>query len=203
MARLQPSVNRRDLPMSVSSEDFQRLIHQRYSGRVYDGDRDVPSACFEAMIEAARWTPSCYGEEPWRFLIARKKEEPECYGAILETLVAQNHEWAQEAPALIVVAANTRFRLNQKVNDWAGYDTGAAAYAMILQAITLGLVVHPMGGFREEALKEALGIENDDAIYAVMSVGYPKEPGVPQDRKRQPVSRRFFFGAWQKDEEEN
>ncbi len=45
------------------------LIARRWSGRAFDPAQPVPRGQLIALLEAARWAPSCFGEQPWRYIV--------------------------------------------------------------------------------------------------------------------------------------
>lgn len=179
-----------------------QVIEGRHSGRAYDPIKPVTNEQIHTLVEAARWTPSCYGEEPWRFIICQKSAASEnisAYDGVLNALAEGNQKWASKAPVLIVAVANTTFTCNyQGPNRWGAYDTGAAAQTMMLVAHAQGLMLHPMGGFDANAIATFFKIPPTFQIMAVMALGYELSslPATPP-RSRQPLETRFFFNAWQ------
>jgi len=116
-----------------------------------------------ALFEAARWSPSCFNEQPWRFVIARSRETREKFHSILND---SNRLWAEKAPLLIVVACKKHFDHNQKGNRWCEFDAGAAWMALALQAHSLGLASHAMGGVDVNKAHQICNI--DPELYSVI-----------------------------------
>lgn len=172
------------------------LFQKRHSGREYNGDRDLPDDVLMQMVEAARWAPSCYGEEPWRFLMVRQRVSPKLHADVLGTLAEPNRVWAANAPVLVIVMAKRQWTRNQEDNFWATYDTGAAAENMMLQGTALNVLVHPMGGFSLDAIRGLFGISDQYHIMAVMALGYEKDNPQLVERKRSPAESRFFWESW-------
>ncbi|MHC4837778.1 MAG: nitroreductase family protein [Planctomycetota bacterium] len=146
------------------------IFLDRWSPRSY-ADRPVSAEDLASVFEAARWSPSCYNDQPWLFAYA---QAPEDHARAAALLVEGNRVWAEKAPVIGVVFARRRFGATGKDNAWAGFDTGAAAYAMSLQASRLGLGTHLMGGFDAEASYEVFGVSKDD--YQAMAgfvIGHP------------------------------
>jgi nitroreductase len=124
---------------------------------------------------------------------------------IYETLVGFNKTWAHRAPVLMVGAAATRFSKNGAENRFALYDLGAASSYLTLEAAALGLTTHQMGGFDQEAARQALGIPAEYAVGAVIALGYQGEPAVLGDvtmierettaRTRKPLGE-IVFSEW-------
>lgn len=181
------------------------LLARRSSPRAFDRERVVERAQIAALIEAARWAPSCFNDQPWRFVVANRTEDRTAWQAMVDCLTGANPRWALNAPLLIAVVAAPRFGHNDKPNRWAHYDCGAAALSMALQAEALGLVAHQMGGFDRDRLARALAIPADHTAMAVIAVGYRAPAAVlPDDlaaresapRTRKPPQENFFAGRW-------
>ncbi len=134
------------------------LFVQRWSPRAFAAD-PIPADQLDALFEAARWSPSCFNAQPWRFVYAQEGPARE---RILGLLAEANRGWAQAAPVVGVLFARRRFAHNDQPNRWAGFDAGAAALALSLQAQELGLSVHLMGGFDAEGAGEALELPAAD-----------------------------------------
>lgn len=177
-------------------------IHQRWSPRAFD-DRDVGPADLARLFEAARWAPSAYNEQPWRFLVARRGSST--HGRIVSALIPFNQLWASNAPLLILSVAKSRFSHDNSVNDYALYDLGAATALLVVQAAEFGLVAHQMGAFDHAAVRETLGIPAEYLIGAVIALGYLGEPSRLPDEKliaqettprtRKPLDA-FVFSTW-------
>jgi len=54
---------------AISPVDLKDVIACRWSGRAFDPERRVDRHTLVALLEAARWTPSCFGDEPWRYIV--------------------------------------------------------------------------------------------------------------------------------------
>jgi nitroreductase len=125
-----------------------------------------------SLLEAARWAPSASNHQPWRFVWARRGEA--AFAAIRDTLTGNNPVWAGKAGALFVVASKDTVtnREGQEVaNRTAWFDSGAAWMSLALQAQTMGLVAHAMGGFDKAALAAAVGLPTGYTLHCVVAVG--------------------------------
>ena len=186
---------------------IQETIANRWSGRAYNPDKPVTDEQVTALLEAARWAPSCYGDQPWRFVVCNKGKNPLAWQAAFDTLAESNQTWAKNVPLLVLVCANTLFRHNGNPNRWAGYDTGAAVENMCLQATALRLVAHQMGGFSVDAARAAFNVPEQFELMAMVAIGHGDTPeSLPEDlRERQLAPRQrlnldelFFDGVWDK-----
>lgn len=178
---------------------------ERWSPRAFD-ERAVPAADLASLFEAARWSPSCFNEQPWLFVYGARPAEGDAGAAgrdasaedaartrVFDLLVPGNQTWAKRAPVLGIVFAKRRFAANGKDNRWAGFDSGLASMALILQAQELGLITHFMGGFDAAGAAAALGVDGEEwEPMAAFAVGYHGDPAVlPEDlREREKPSGR-------------
>jgi nitroreductase len=183
---------------------FTEVVKERRSGRNFDPVREVPSQILNQILEATRWAPSCYGDEPWRFILCEKGAPPlqnksqTAYEAVLGALVPFNHKWAQNAP-LLIVAVGSRFYYHKgQLNNLFAYDTGAASQTMALAAHAHGLMIHQMGGFDPAPLVRFFDIGEKYQILAVMALGYENTDAADAQgpRSRQPQESRFFLNTW-------
>ncbi len=178
--------------------DIHPLLQNRWSGRAFDPDRAIEKEKIDALAEAARWAPSCMNAQPWR-LTAIFREQMAIWTSVKECLAASNQTWADQAPMLLVIATETQFT-DGKPNRWAAYDTGAAMMALSIEATHQGLMVHQMGGFNPERLRESLAFPTDWNLLAVAAVGYqlPKDkiPAALVERELAERSRNAIETFW-------
>lgn len=183
----------------AADSSIAEIFNKRFSGRSYDATKTVSAEQLLRLAEAARSAPSSYNEQPWRFIFCDKATNPEAYNKAFSTLVEFNQNWVKGAPVLVIVAASTKSAHNEKKNLWAEYDTGAAAFALALQATYEGLMTHQMGGFDAEKLRKEFALPADIIPLAVMTVGYPSaSEKQPEKKDRLPLQTNFFSGSWGK-----
>ncbi len=184
---------------------IEPLILRRWSPRAMSG-APITDAQMLTLFEAARWAPSTYNEQEWRFVYARR--DTEHWGPLFDLLVEQNQAWCAKAAMLAVIVAKKTFAKNGKPNPVHQFDCGNAFENLSLQGTAMGLVVHGMSGFDNEKAPEVLGIPDDCAVVAMFAVGNPGDPAeLPEGMREmeQPTDRRpvtesicegtFGFGA--------
>lgn len=190
-----------------SSAAIHPIMAERYSGVCFDPERKVGLDTLRSLSEAARWTPSCFGDEPWRFLICSKEHTPDGWQKAFDSLLPLNQAWCQHAPVLVLICSDTVFKHNGNANPFAPYDSGAAAMSFALQASSLGLMTHQMGGYNADKARELFAIPERFKPMAMMALGYQlPEEKLPEafkgrelaPRKRHPLASQFFMGAWDK-----
>src|SRR5262245_30778709 len=138
--------------------DVLDLIRQRWSPRSYDPARDVPRADLLRIFEAARWAPSSFNEQPWRFVVTERRGTPEAFEGLANTLNSRNQLWARHAPILTLVALRVILERTDAPNPHAWYDVGHAVALLTLQATELGLSIRQMEGFDRAAAKTACAV---------------------------------------------
>lgn len=132
--------------LEVRKADYpiESLFLKRWSPRAMTGepfnDKEIMT-----LFEAARWAPSTYNEQEWRFLYARR-DTPQ-WPLIFDLLVEGNKMWCKDAAILVVIVSHKVFSLNQKPNPVHLFDVGAAYENIALQGAAMNLVVHGMQGF--------------------------------------------------------
>ncbi|HNW89492.1 MAG TPA: nitroreductase family protein [Bacteroidales bacterium] len=158
-------------------------IKQRYSPLAFTDE--IP--CEEIIMhlfDAARWAPSAFNEQPWRFIYTTK-EAPEKYDKLFDCLVDANKEWAKTASVLILVLAKRNFSHNNKPNYFHMYDTGMAFENLIIRASEMNIFVHQMGGFSQEKARENFKISEEYSVISVAALGYEGDTRVLSDQLQQ------------------
>lgn len=179
------------------------LLRRRWSPRAFA--EKVPAAAdILSLLEAARWAPSCFNEQPWSFIVATK-ERPEDFARLLDCLMDGNRVWAQHAPVLMLSVACLHFTDDGKPNRHAFHDVGLAVGNLVVQATALGLAVHQMAGFDVEQARRTYGIPSGFEPVAAIAVGYAGDPDtLPErlrERERAPRRRKeltefVYSAAW-------
>ena len=184
---------------------IHELIAARWSGRAYDPEKSLSREQIISLVEAARWAPSCFGDQPWRYIIFDKATNQAAWDKALACLAEGNRSWAKDAPVLLLACADSVLSQNGNPNRWGQYDTGAASLNLCLQATALGLMVHQMGGFDADKTKTEFSIPDQFTPMAMMTVGYQlAEAAIPEDikereynpRARNTLDENFFEGSW-------
>ncbi len=189
---------------AITEQPIHSILSDRWSSRAYDPDQLVSQESFLSLMEAARWSPSCMGDQPWQFITFHKKDATSWTQA-LNCLSVGNQNWAMDASILILACARQSFSSNQKPNRWNQYDTGAACENICLQATSLGLVAHQMGGFDVEKSRQLFQIPSQYDLMSFIAIGYPlaiekisAEALVKEKeaRKRKPLREIFYTNQW-------
>ena len=189
--------------IATTSYPIHSLIRRRWSPRSFD-DRAVENEKLIQVLEAARWSPSWRNDQPWRFIVATK-EGPEEYRRLFDCLKPGNQRWAGLAPVLMIVVAKKGYDHGPETNPVTLYDTGQAVAQLTIEALSLGLYVHQMGGVHPERIRKTYSIPATYQPIVSLAIGYLGQPTeLPSDlqrkeeapRTRLPLSEIAFGGAW-------
>ena len=182
---------------------IHEMLSERWSPYAFDG-RPIPEADLLSLFEAARWAPSSYNEQPWRYIVATK-DEPEEFQRLLSCLVEGNQVWAKAAPVLALGIVSLKFALNGKDNRAAVHDLGLASGNLVMEAQARGLCVHQMIGILPEKARELYEIPEGFEAWTALAIGYAGSPaGLPENlkprdtipRQRKPLAEFVFTGKW-------
>lgn len=185
-----------------TSYPLLEVMKERWSPRLF-AEQPVEEEKLKTVFEAARWAPSSYNEQPWRFIYATK-DDGEAREK-LESLLVEGNAWAKKAPVLIINFYKKTFAHNGKENRVALHDLGAANISIAYQATALGLITHQMSGFDAAKANALLGVPEDYFPGSMMTIGYAvQENEIPDaqkeselsPRKRNPQDTFVFHGTW-------
>ena len=171
--------------------EISPLILNRWSPRAMTGESLTDDELYP-LFEAARWAPSSYNGQPWRFIIARR-EDTENFKRHLDLLVEGNQAWAKDAAVLAIICSRKNFEHNDKPSVTHTFDTGSAWENLALEGSSRGLVVHGMEGFDYEKAQKELNIPEDFEVHAMIAVGKKTaKESLPEDvqEKETPNDRR-------------
>ncbi len=180
------------------------LIVERWSPRAFTGE-PIPEAVLFSLFEAARWAPSAYNSQPWRFVYGTAGTPG--WQKIFDLLVPFNQGWGAKASALVLVLSKSTFSPAPGKEQESGthaFDTGAAWANLALQAHSLGWFAHAASGFDAARARETFHLPADVHPIAVLLIGRQGDPAslpealqareVPSPRK--PVAEFAFEGDY-------
>lgn len=189
------------------SREAKHPIHpiflNRWSPRSMTGEEISEKELF-SLFEAARWAPSSYNNQPWRYIYA--KRETKAFQTFLSFLVEFNQKWAKNSAVLLVMISYNLFDKNQKKSQTHSFDAGAAWENLALEGSARGYVVHGMQGFDYEIARKELQIPGDYTIEAMTAIGKRGEkdlldPDIKEKEKpstRKPIEEIIMEGIFKK-----
>lgn len=143
-------------------------IFIRRSIRKYES-KPVEEEKIDKILRAAMQAPSAVNQQPWEFIVVRKKE-------LLDKLsnMSPYSKMLASAPLALVLLGNYD---RMKAKEYWQQDMGAAAENILLEATELGLGAVWLGVApqkeREDYIKELFQLPGNIVPFCVISIGYP------------------------------
>lgn len=193
-------------PIKLTDTEYpiHELLQKRWSPRAFN-EKAVDRELLNQLFEAARWAPSSYNEQPWRFIVARKQDQ-EAYKELASVMNDFNQSWAKDAPVLVLALTKTTFDLDGRDNPHAGHDLGQAIAHLTFEATRHDLYVHQMAGILPQKAREIYNISEDYKPMTMFAIGYKGHPeSLNEKLKKQETSPRIrkdldeilFDGEWE------
>lgn len=185
--------------------DILEVISNRWSPRAFS-DKSISDNDLNLLFEAARWAPSGFNLQPWRFIVC--KQGTPAFDKLISVLMEMNQTWAKTAPVVVLAASQTTIVGNDKPsrpNGYAQYDLGQAVANLAVQATSMGIYVHQMAGFSKDKADEVFEIPENFNSVVTFAMGYLGEAdSLPEvlaerevlPRQRKPLSEIVFDGEW-------
>ena len=165
-------------------------------------EEEIPEEVVKRIMTAATYAPSCFNNQPWRFLVVTEENKLEDMHAAL----SGGNYWAKKAPVMIAVI--TKPDLDAELSDrreYAVLGCGLAMENLMLQAFKEGAIGHAMAGFDPLVVKEKFSIPEEFIVIALIAIGYPGDEShlsdkhkemehSPRDRKSE--SEVITYNAW-------
>jgi len=159
--------------------DILEAMKNRRSVRKYRPD-PIPEELMKTILSAARIAPSAENMQPWKFIVVIQED--------LKRNLAQacnNQKFIAEAPAVIVACGFPDEAYATAGGYMSSYviDVTIALDHLILAATAHGLGTCWIAAFKEEKVKQLLGIPEDVKVVALTPVGYPNHEPDKTSRK--------------------
>lgn len=185
--------------------DILPELRKRKSPLVFS-ERDVEKEKLAALIEAARWAPSCFNNQSWNYVFVHRNDVSR---RDLEGALSIGNGWARKAPYLVAVGARPEEDCKNNDLPYYAYNAGLSVMCLTIEAEHQGLRVHQMAGWQEEKAKKALGFPQDFRVIVIFALGYESDvksvwdtleekikERLAQPRQRKPAEANFFHGTF-------
>ncbi len=182
------------------------MVRKRRMIRAFKPD-PVPEGSIRRILELAQHYPSAGYSQGVAFVVVT---DPEKVRRLREL-----NRLRGDAPVLIVPSISEkiyhdRYREPDKIRpdgreiEWPipywYFDVGCASLLILLGAVDEGLAAYLAGAFKQESLRQELGIPRDFVPAGIISIGYPDyEKHVPSPsliRGRRPFNRVVHYQHW-------
>lgn len=182
---------------------IHELISKRRSTRAFS-ERNIPDETLLRLFEAARWAPSSFNEQPWRFILARRSDGA-AFESMLDCLNESNRSWAQHGNVLIMPVAKLFTTHNHYHNRHAFHDVGLAVANLSVEATAHDIYLHQLGGFYVDKARETFGIPDEYEPVSIIVLGYAGDIAeLPENlrqreekpRQRLPLEQLVYTGRF-------
>lgn len=167
------------------------VIALRRSPRSLNESTTISDTDLLGILEAARWAPSAFNGQPWRFFVGKRGDET--FTQILDALVEFNQGWAKSASALILVAAQPT-RDDGSIHADYQFDCGLAVSQLVIETHDRGLVAHQMTGFDKDKARNNVEMASELVPVVVIAIGEQAEadklPAALAERELAPRGRK-------------
>ncbi len=182
--------------------EVAEAIEKRRALRVFDPARPIEQEKVVALVESIRLSSSCGNNQPWRVVICR---DPSSI-AKARLALTKGNVWGTKAPMIMVVAARAQDDCRYPDRDYFLFSSGLAIGQMLVRAVDLGLIGHPVAGFDPDVHRRELGIPAEYTVITTIMIGYPgTDDSLLSDKQkereahrpeRKAVGDNFFEGQW-------
>ena len=181
------------------------LLQERWSPRAFSGEL-IDRVTLTKLLEAARWAPSAFNAQPWRFIVAMR-QDGEAFEQMRGCLLPGNQRWTGETAVLMILVTQLQAEPEGKVRHTNYYNTGLAVAQLTIEATANGLHVHQMAGIDRDKIRETYGVPAEFQPTVGIAIGHLGDAeALPDDlrlreqaeRVRKPLSEIVFAGSWGK-----
>lgn len=177
------------------SPSFDEVLTTRRSIRSYDATKKISEQEVRTLMEAVQEAPSWANQQPSKYYVAMTPEKL----AAVQELIGGNKRHVQGAPVLIVSTferGKSGFFQGNPANEvgdgWGAYDNGLSNCYLIMQARAMGFDTLIMGMRDANKLRSLFNIPENEAIMAVIALGYRKnQPVLPRHKQLDDVVKFY------------
>jgi nitroreductase len=156
----------------TTGHDILPIFTERWSPRSFT-DETIATDDLNRMFEAARWAPSAFNSQPWRFVYARRGTAD--WAKFVDLLMPYNQGWAMHAAALVYVLSAPTFipdgKTEPQATTHASFGCGTAWGFLALQAHSMGWIAHAMAGIHADRIPVELGAPDGFKAEVAIAIG--------------------------------
>jgi nitroreductase len=160
--------------------DVEQAIDKRRAYRSLE-PAEITEDLIRDLVRSAQLAPSCFNNQPARFVFAYDQDVLD----ELKSALSTGNKWAHAASMIIAVFSHKGSDCVIKPRVYYLFDAGLATAFLILRATELGLVAHPIAGYKESMAKEILGIAEEARLISLVVVGRKSDKISPVLSERQ------------------
>ena len=187
----------------TADHPIEELFLQRWSPRAF-GDETMDQETLLTIFEAARWAPSSYNSQPWRYIYAHRGTPS--WDKLFGLLAPANQSWCKTAAVLVIaISKETMSPRGEEVPSYShSFDAGSAWENLALQATRMGWFTHGMVGLDMPRAAAELGVPAGYRVEMAIAIGKRGDretladnyKGMEQPNGRNPVSSFAFEGVF-------
>ncbi|SDK83491.1 Nitroreductase [Catalinimonas alkaloidigena] len=190
-----------DIKSAKTKYPVHELLRSRWSARAF-ADKALDEDTLRTLFEAASWAPSSMNEQPWVYLYAHRSDA-ENFQKFFDCLMPGNQAWADRAAVLVLSLAEKNYQNSGRPNTHAWHDVGAANTNLLLQAASMDIYGHQMGGFDRQKTVQAFDLPEHLEPVCFIALGYLDNPETLEEpfrsrelaeRHRKPLEQIAFAG---------
>ena len=173
--------------------NFLEIANARQSTRAYDETRPVEDEKLNAILEAARLSPSACNGQPYHLTVCTgdtaKEVAMACRGLGM-------NKFATQAPICIVISEmpyvkSAAMGAKVKNNDYRSIDIGIATAYLTAEAAAQGLATCILGWFDNEKICKLCDLEHPARL--VITLGYATEDENLRPKKRKDLTELVSY----------
>ncbi len=158
---------------------FLELARKRFSCRKYKAD-PVEKEKLEYILEAGRLAPSACNNQPWKIFVISGKEQLEMMHPVY------GRPFFKEAPVLLVICGDHSASWKRADGkDHCDIDAAIITDHMTLAASDQGLGTCWICNFDKLKCAEVLDLSENIEPIAILTLGYPSDAKMTENRDRQ------------------
>ena len=156
-----------------TSVPVNEIIAARRSPRSFNENSTLSNDDLLGILEAARWAPSAFNGQPWRFVVGKRGDQ--VFEQVLSSLSPFNQTWAKSASALVLVTSKTT-KGDGSIHADYQFDCGLAVGQLVVETHHRGLVAHQMTGFDKAIAQSAVSLPSELVPVVVIAIGTQDAP---------------------------